>query len=78
MTLDLLIKSEYQQGLLKYYRKLLEGLTDDERFKDMISVITFGSSEGDAKGNENDDGTFEVSKKSEKGFIPKLAGEHRL
>ena len=33
---------------------------------------------GDAKGNENDDGTFEVSKKSEKGFIPKLAGEHRL
>ena len=43
MSLDLLIKSDYEYGLLKYYRKLLEGFTDDEKFKDMISAITFGS-----------------------------------
>jgi predicted DNA binding CopG/RHH family protein len=28
---------------LPKYQKLLEGLTDDQRFKDMIPIITFGS-----------------------------------
>lgn len=27
---------------------------------------------------ENNDGAFEASKKSEKGFIPRLADDHRL
>ena len=31
---------------LPKYQKLLEGLTDDTKFKDMIPIIVFGSQEG--------------------------------
>lgn len=45
--MDCLIKTDYKGGILKHYRKLLEGLSDDEKFKDVIAAITFGSSKID-------------------------------
>jgi hypothetical protein len=40
-----LLKSD-EKGVLKVYRKLLEGFTDDIKFKDMIAVVNFGSTNG--------------------------------
>lgn len=41
-------KTDFDNPTLKLpkYQKLLEGLTDDERYKDMIPIIVFGSQEG--------------------------------
>lgn len=47
MALDCLLKSD-SNGTLKHYRRLLEGFTDDLRFKDMIQVVNFGSQAGHA------------------------------
>lgn len=43
-------------------------------------MLNFGSTGGSGSIEKNDDNdeAFEVTKKSEKGFIPKLAEEHRL
>lgn len=42
MALECLLKSD-DKGVLRQYRKLLEGFTDDIKFKDMIQVVNFGS-----------------------------------
>jgi hypothetical protein len=57
---------------------LLEGFTDDERFKDMIQNLTFGSTSAMNDRDGDNDDEFIVTKKNEKGAIPKLADEHRL
>lgn len=36
LSLECLIKTDYKGGILRHYRKLLEGFTDDEKFKDMV------------------------------------------
>jgi hypothetical protein len=42
LVLDVLLKTD-SQGVLRTYRKMLEGFTDDIKFKDMIQVFNFGS-----------------------------------
>ncbi len=42
IALDCLLKAD-TVGVLRQYRKLLEGFTDDIKFKDMIQVVNFGS-----------------------------------
>ncbi len=42
IALECLLKSD-DKGVLRQYRKLLEGFTDDIKFKDMIPVVSFGS-----------------------------------
>lgn len=42
--MECLIKSGYKNGILHRYRKLLEGFADDEKFKDMIPILEYGSS----------------------------------
>ena len=41
-ALECILKSD-GKGVLRQYRKLLEGFTDDLKFKDMIAVVNFGS-----------------------------------
>lgn len=54
------------------YRKMLEGFTDDLKFKDMIQVLTFGSSTQLASTSASEgDGNKDKS-------MPKVAEEHRL
>ncbi len=73
------MKSDYSSGILQPYRKLLEGFTDDQKFKDMIQILNFGSTGGTGSVDKHGDSeAFEVAKKAEKGFIPKLAEEHRV
>lgn len=45
IALDCLLKAD-TVGVLRQYRKLLEGFTDDIKFKDMIQVVNFGSQAG--------------------------------
>jgi hypothetical protein len=47
-----LLKSN-EKGVLRQYRKLLEGFTDDIKFKDMIPVVTFGSQGGSVSAAAN-------------------------
>lgn len=47
IALDCILKSD-ERGVLRQYRKMLEGFTDDLKFKDMISVVNFGSTIGSA------------------------------
>lgn len=42
-ALECLIKTGYKGGVLKKYVKLLEGFCDDEKFKDMVPIMTYGS-----------------------------------
>ena len=77
-------KQDFDNKTLKLpkYRKLLEGLTDDAKFKDMIPVINHGSDEGIEAGKaqtvEDDVETGKDTKKALKGAIPKLEKEDRL
>lgn len=67
------------------YRKLLEGFTDDEKFKDMIPILIHGSQSrsGDADVPEeyqkdSEDKVIQKSKRKEtKSVIPKLEDEDR-
>jgi len=60
---------------IKYpkYAKLLEGLTDDKSYTDMIPIIFHGSHSG-TKENDNDE---KEQTKKVKGSIPKLIEEDR-
>lgn len=67
---------------LPKYQKLLEGLADDTRFRDMILVITFGSQTTQIQEDMEDGDVVmeeEQKKKTKKevGSIPKLADEDR-
>ena len=42
-ALECLIKTGYKGGVLKKYVKLLEGFCDDEKLKDMVPIMTYGS-----------------------------------
>jgi len=77
MALDCLLKAD-DRGVLRQYRKMLEGFTDDTKFKDMIAVVNFGSSAGNAQNSAYSVVAEEDQKKVEKaGSIPKLAEQHR-
>lgn len=59
------------EGTLRHYRKLLEGFTDDQKFKDTIQVLIFGQkNESENPSNRADEDNS--SKKDKKGEIPKL------
>ncbi|CDW84473.1 small subunit processome component 20 homolog [Stylonychia lemnae] len=77
LSLDCLIKSEYRGGLLKHYRKLLEGFTDDEKFKDVILALNFGSQKQAQEGDQTTLEQGDAIKKSDKSAIPKLQDMHR-
>lgn len=36
IALECILKSDAEKGVLRHYRKLLEGFTDDLKFKDMV------------------------------------------
>jgi Down-regulated in metastasis len=83
LALDCLLKSDSEAGVLRQYRKLLEGFTDDIKFKDMIQVVNFGSqvgSSGGMAGNTNEDEATQVDNKKDAkaNNIPKLAEQHRV
>lgn len=83
LALECLLKAD-DKGVVRQYRKLLEGFTDDLKFKDMIPVVTFGSQGGASNKKEEQmteaAGEDEALKKQDaKGNnIPKLAEGHRL
>lgn len=64
---------------LPKYLKLLEGLTDDIKFKDMIPIIAHGSQqvEHDEGQTEKDDDGAKKKKQKSNESIPKLADEDR-
>jgi len=87
LVLSCLIKASKKQDFanptlkLPKYQKLLEGLTDDQRYKDMIPIIIFGSQEGATEALqdiENEEQTVREAKRNIKGTIPKLEKEDRL
>jgi hypothetical protein len=59
---------------LPKYQKLLEGLCDDIKFKDMILVITHGSDLDQGEDAQDED----QKKQKQKESIPKLAKEDRI
>lgn len=70
-------------GVLRPYKKLLEGFTDDLKFKDMIQVVNFGSQAGGSgtanQAEINQEANNNESKKDQKANnIPKLADKHRI
>lgn len=75
-------KHDFQNATVKLpkYQKLLEGLCDDIKFKDMILIIAHGSQEtGNNEVVEHDEQPIEEEKTNKvKGNIPKLAAEDRL
>ncbi|TNV87999.1 hypothetical protein FGO68_gene14880 [Halteria grandinella] len=73
-VLDVLLKTD-SHGVLRTYRKMLDGFTDDIKFKDMIQVMNFGSNISNATGQITADN--EDQGKQEKN-LPKVAKEHRL
>jgi hypothetical protein len=83
-ALECLTKSGYKGGLMTKYKKLLEGFSDDEKFKDMIPVLIHGSSratEGDIAEQyleDTEDKAVQKAKRKEtKSAIPKLEEEDR-
>ncbi len=73
--------------MLRPYKKLLEGFTDDLKFKDMIQVVNFGSQAGGSgtanQTDINEEGNNKNNEASKKGEqkannIPKLAEKHRV
>jgi hypothetical protein len=75
-------KQDFLNKTLKLpkYAKLLEGLTDDQKYKDMIPIIVFGSQEGPTESIEELEAHDEKreSKRNLKGQIPKLEKEDRM
>lgn len=77
LVLDVLLKTD-AQGVLRTYRKMLDGFTDDIKFKDMIQVMNFGSNVSGSTGTQAlGVGDNEDQGKQEKN-LPKVAKEHRL
>jgi hypothetical protein len=84
-ALECLVKSGYRRGLMAKYKKLLEGFSDDEKFKDMIPILIHGSQtrSGDADvqdeyQKDSEDKVVQKSKRKEtKSVIPKLEEEDR-
>lgn len=84
-VLECLVKTGYQRGLMSKYKKLLEGFSDDEKFKDMIQMLIHGSQtmSGGADVPEeyqkdSEDKVVQRSKRKEtKSVIPKLEDEDR-
>ena len=60
------------------YIKLLEGLTDDKEYYNMIPIIIHGSEGKDYVEDELEKEMEEKTKKRAKGTIPKLEKEDRL
>jgi hypothetical protein len=82
LALECLLKAD-EKGVVRQYRKLLEGFTDDIKFKDMIPVVTFGSQGGSVSASTNanqqyaeDDALKKQDAKANN--IPKLAEGHRM
>ena len=71
---------------LPKYAKLLEGLADDLKFRDMIPIINFGTSDAatvntaytETEEYQDPDELKKESKRQIKGSIPKLEKEDRL
>ena len=75
-------KTGYKSGLLHKYKKLLQGFCDDEKFKDMIPILTHGDQSQAGEGDEAMDHqehkeVLKAKRKETKSSIPKLDDEDR-
>lgn len=85
-ALECLTKSGYCRGILTKYKKMLDGFADDEKFKDMIPIMSYGSNTGPGTGesvpeeytkDSQDKQAKKAKRKETKQAIPKLEEEDR-